>query len=213
MSTVLSPKVEQYITSLLPPRDRVVREMERYAAQHSVPIIGPACGRPLHQLARLIRARRVFELGSAIGYSTLWLARAVGPRGTVFYTDSDPANARRAEDYLRRASVLDRVRMLTGEALHLLDSTEGEFDLIFNDVNKTGYPDVFRRALRRLRVGGLLISDNVLWSGRVTSSTKHEDADTHAIRQFNRLIYRSENLFTTIIPLRDGFAVCEKIRE
>jgi predicted O-methyltransferase YrrM len=102
--------------------------------------------------------------------------------------------------------------VLTGEALDLLDSTDGEFDLIFNDVNKTGYPDVFRRAPERLRVGGLLVTDNVLWSGRVTSATEHTDADTRAVRRFNRLIYRSENLFTTIIPLRDGFAVCEKIK-
>jgi len=211
MSGILVPKVEEYITSLLPPRDRVLREMERYAARHSVPIVGPACGRLLYQLARLIEARRVFELGSAIGYSTLWLARAVGPQGTVFYTDSDPANARRAEDYLRRAGVLDRVRVLTGEAIRLFDSTEGQFDLIFNDVNKTGYPAVFGRAIKRLRVGGLFISDNVLWFGRVASPATRTDAETRAIQEFNRLIHRSRKFFTTIVPLRDGFAVCERV--
>jgi caffeoyl-CoA O-methyltransferase len=212
VSGILVPKVEEYITSLLPPRDRVMRDMEQYAAHHSVPIIGPACGRLLYQLARLIHARRVFELGSAIGYSTLWLARAVGPQGTVFYTDSDPANARRAEDYLGRAGVLNRVRVLTGEAIRLFDSTEGEFDLIFNDVNKSGYPAVLRRAVKRLRVGGLFISDNVLWYGRVAPPTAHDDTDTRAILEFNRLIHRSRKLFTTIIPLRDGFAVSEKVK-
>jgi predicted O-methyltransferase YrrM len=211
MSGILVPKVEEYVTSLLPPRDRVLSEMERHAARHSVPIIGPACGRLLYQLARLIQARRVFELGSAIGYSTLWLARAVGPQGTVFYTDSDPANARHAEDYLRRAGVLDRVRVLTGEAIRLFDSTEGQFDLIFNDVDKAGYPAVLRRAIKRLRVGGLFISDNVLWSGRVASPAARSDADTRAIQEFNRLIHSSRKLFTTIIPLRDGFAVCQRV--
>jgi len=212
MSGILVSQVDEYITSLLPPRDRVLREMERYAARHSVPIIGPACGRLLYQLARLIQARRVFELGSAIGYSTLWLARAVGPQGTVFYTDSDPANARRAEGYLKRAGLLDRVRVLTGEAIRLFDSTEGQFDLIFNDVNKTGYPAVLGRAIKRLRLGGLFISDNVLWSGRVASRKAPGDADTRAIREFNRLIYGSRKLFTTVIPLRDGFAVCERLK-
>ena len=212
MSGILVPKVEKYITSLLPPRDRLLQEMERYADRHSVPIIGPVCGRLLYQLARLIQARHVFELGSAIGYSTLWLARAVGPQGTVYYTDSDPANARRAEGYLRRAGVLERVRVLTGEALRLLDSTAGEFDLIFNDVNKTGYPAVFHRAIKRLRVGGLFISDNVLRSGRVASPAARTDAETRAIQEFNRLIYSSRKLFTTIIPLRDGFAVSEKVK-
>lgn len=212
MKSIIQASTEKYIYSLLPRRDAVQREQERHAAKHEVPIIGPACGRLLYQLARLIKARRVFEMGSAIGYSTLWLARAVGPSGTVFYTDGDPANAKRAEDHLRRAGVLGRVRVLVGDALHLLDSTEGQFDLIFNDVNKTQYPEVFRRAVPRLRVGGLFVTDNVLWSGRVARAAATKDAETRAIQQFNRLIYRSPKLFTTIIPLRDGFAVCEKLK-
>ncbi len=211
MNGITESKTEKYIYSLLPARDRVMREMERYARKRHVPIIGPACGRVLYQLARLVGARRVFEMGSAIGYSTLWLARAVGPQGRICYTDGDPANAARAEGYLKRAGVLDRVRVLTGDALDLLDSTEGEFDLIFNDVDKAQYPEVFRRAVRRLRVGGLFITDNVLWSGRVAKKASQRDAETRAIRRFNRLIYGSPKLFTTIIPLRDGFAVCEKL--
>lgn len=211
MNGVAESKTEKYIYSLLPARDAVMREMEWYAQKHGTPIIGPACGRLLYQLARLIRARRIFEMGSAIGYSTLWLARAAGPEGRVFYTDGDPANARRAEGYLRRAGVLDRVRVLTGDALDLLDATEGEFDLIFNDVSKTQYPEVFRRAVSRVRVGGLFITDNVLWSGLVAKKARRGDAETPAIQRFNRLLYRSPNLWTTVIPLRDGFAVCERL--
>ncbi len=212
MNTITEPKTEKYIYSLLPTRDAVLRDMERYATKHGVPIIGPACGRLLYQLARVIRARRVFEMGSAIGYSTLWLAHAVGPRGIVFYTDGDPSNARRAEAHLRRAGMLSRVRVLVGDALRLLDSTEGQFDLVFNDVNKTQYPEVFRQAVPRVRVGGLFITDNVLWSGCVARTPAQNDAETRAIQKFNRLIYRSPNLLTTIIPLRDGFAVCLKDR-
>ena len=213
MSGITEAQTERYIYSLLPPRDRVLGDMERYAARHGVPIIGPACGRLLYQLARLIGARRVFEMGSAIGYSTLWLARAVGPRGIVFYTDSDAGNARRAATYFRRAGVMGRVRVLVGDALRLLDSSEGQFDLIFNDVTKIQYPRVFQLAVPRLRVGGLLIADNVLWSGRVARPASRHDAATRAIQEFNRLIYRSRNFFTTIIPLRDGFAVCMKNAE
>ena len=126
MEGITEPKTNQYLHSLLPKRDPVLQEMERYARRHDVPIVGPACGRVLYQLARLVKARRIFELGSAIGYSTVWLARAVGREGTVFYTDTDPANARRAEAYLRRAGVLDRVRILVGDALPLFDSTPGQ---------------------------------------------------------------------------------------
>lgn len=212
MRAILHPQTEKYLNELLPRRDAVVRDMERYAAEHDVPIVGPACGRMLYQLARLTGARRVFEMGSAIGYSTLWLARAAGTRGTVYYTDGDAANARRAQGYLKRAGVLNRVRVLVGDALQLLRSTEGEFDLIFNDVNKDQYPDVFRLAVPRLRIGGLLITDNVLWSGRPARPAARGDVDTAAIQKFNRLIYNSPRLFTTIVPLRDGLAVCERVR-
>jgi predicted O-methyltransferase YrrM len=212
MSGILDVSTERYLNSLLPARDRVLREMERYAAAHDVPIIGPACGRVLYQLARMARVRRVFELGSAIGYSVLWLARAVGPRGTVYYTDSDPANAERAKAYLRRAGVLGRVRILTGDALRLLDATPGSFDLIFNDVHKLQYPKVFGMARSRLRTGGLLISDNVLRHGRVAHPARRSEPDTLTMQRFNRLAYRAPDFFTTIIPLRDGFGVSLKIR-
>ncbi len=210
MSRIIEPATEEYLDALLPARDTVLREMERYAARHNIPIVGAACGRVLHQLALMVRARRVFELGSAIGYSTLWLARAVGPRGKVFYTDSDPENAERARAYLRRAGMLKRVEILVGEALESFRTTRGQFDLIFNDVSKVQYPEVLRLAVPRLRAGGLLITDNVLWSGRVAQSAAPGDKTTRAIQKFNRLIYRSPELLTTIIPLRDGLAVCLK---
>jgi len=212
MKGIIEATTEKYISALLPPRPPVVREMERYARQHDVPIVGPACGRLLYQLARLIDARRVFEMGSAIGYSTLWLARAVGERGTVYYTDSDPANARRAKSYFRRAGLLNRVRILIGDALESLESVEGQFDLIFNDVDKRQYPKVFSRAVPRVRVGGLFITDNVLWAGRAARPAAPGDVPTRAIQKFNRLIYSSPKLFTTVVPLRDGFAVCQRIK-
>ena len=104
------------------------------------------------------------------------------------------------------------MRVLVGDAVRLLESTEGQFDLIFNDVNKTQYPEVFRKAVARVRLGGLFITDNVLWSGRVARKPAANDADTRAIQRFNRLVFTSPKIFPTIVPLRDGFAVCEKIK-
>lgn len=210
MPGIFEPQVETYINSLLPARDAVLRKMESYARKHKVPIVGPACGRVLHQLALMLRARRVFEMGSAIGYSTLWLARAVGPHGKVFYTDGDPANAERARGYLREAGMLGRVKFMVGDALESLKVTPGQFDLIFNDVSKTQYPAAFKLAVPRVRAGGLFITDNVLWSGRVARAAAADDADTRAIQKFNRMIYKSPELMTTLIPLRDGMAVCLK---
>lgn len=206
---ITDAQVERYFYGLLPPRDAVLREIERQARRRHIPIVGPAVGRLLHQLAQLIGARRVFEMGSAIGYSTIWLARAVGPSGIVYYTDSDAANAREAIGYFRRAGVRNRIQVIVGEALEALDKTRGQFDLIFNDVDKESYPVVFRKAVPRLRRGGLLITDNVLWSGRVARPAR--DPATRAIQQFNRLLYRSRQLSTTILPLRDGLAVCQKL--
>jgi caffeoyl-CoA O-methyltransferase len=210
MKIVNTPEVEKYIYSILPKRDAVLSEMERYAKRNDVPIVGPAVGRMLAQLVQLIGAKRIFELGSAIGYSTLWMARAAGSDGAIHYTDGNPANAERAKEYLSRAGVSDRVTIHVGDALTALDSTTGDFDIIFNDVDKHGYPDVFRKAVRRVRSGGLFITDNTLWSGRVARKAKPNDRNTRAIQQFNKLCYSSPDLFPVLVPLRDGVLVCRK---
>ncbi len=206
---ILDEDVARYLESLTPDRLDVLLEQEDMARKRRIPIVGPIVGRWLHQLAHMIGARRIFEMGSAIGYSTIWLALAVPEDGIVYYTDSDPTNAREALRYFRRAGVADRIRILVGDALELLDQVEGEFDLIFNDVDKHQYPDVFRKAVPRLRRGGLLVADNVLWGGRVARG--ETDRETVAIREFNRLLFSSSDLLTTIIPLRDGVSVSLKL--
>ena len=208
---ITDPKVEQYLLDLLPARDDVQTEMEALAKERNIPIIGPVVGRFLYQLVRLVKARRIFEMGSAIGYSTIWIARAAGEGATVYYTDGDPANARLAEGFIRRAGVRDRVQILTGNALDFLDQTPGTFDIIFCDIDKEQYPQAFHKAVPRIRKGGLFLADNVLWSGRVTQPPEQQKESTRGIVEFNRLIYSSPDLFPTILPVRDGFAVCEKL--
>jgi caffeoyl-CoA O-methyltransferase len=207
---IVDTAVEKYMYGLLPRRDVVVTEMERYAARHDVPIIGPAVARLLYLLAKVSGARRIFEMGSAIGYSTIWLARAAGPKAEIFYTDGDPLNMWRAQDYAKRAGVAGRIRFLVGDAGTLMDRTSGKFDLIFIDVDKHQYPAALRKALPRLRRGGLLIADNTLWSGRVTRRAL--DHMTRGIQQFNRAVYSSHELYPVMIPLRDGISVCRKIK-
>jgi caffeoyl-CoA O-methyltransferase len=210
MIPILSNAVEKYLYDILPKRDPVLAEMERYAKKHDVPIIGPAVARMIYLLAQISGARRIFEMGSAIGYSTIWLARAAGPDAEVYYTDGDAANAKRARGYFQRAGVNERVQVLTGDAIELIDSVPGEFDLIFIDVDKHQYPAALRKALPRLRNEGLLITDNVLWSGRVARRASAKDANTRGVQEFNRMVYSSSVLFPVIIPLRDGVAVCRK---
>ncbi len=209
MNGITNKGVEKYIYRLLPKRDAVLEELERLARQKDIPIIGPAVGRMIYLLAKISNAQRIFEMGSAIGYSTIWLARAAGPRAEVFYTDGDPKNESRARAYCQRAGVANRIKFLVGDAVKLIDRVPGKFDLIFIDVDKYQYPAALRKALPRLHHGGLLLTDNTLWSGKVVR--KGRDRNTRAVQRFNQLIYSSHELFPVIIPLRDGVAVCRKV--
>ena len=203
--------VEEYLYKLLPERDTIVAEMEAHAEQYRVPIVGPAVGRLLSLLVQVSGAQRIFEMGSAIGYSTIWLARAAGPQGKVFYTDGDPTNAQRAQVYFRMAGLAKRIKVQVGDAMALLKKTSGKFDLIFNDVDKHQYPDALRAALPKLRRGGLLITDNTLWSGKAARPAAADDGPTKGVQEFNRLVYTSKELYPVLIPLRDGLTVCRKL--
>jgi caffeoyl-CoA O-methyltransferase len=148
-------------------------------------------------------------MGSAIGYSTIWWARAVGDGGRVIYTDGDRKNADEARGYFERTGLAGKITVKVGEALELLSEEKQAFDIIFCDVDKEDYPRAFRVAVPKLRKGGLFVADNVLWSGRVTQKNP-ADTSTKAIQEFNHLLYKDSNLFTTILPIRDGLAVAVK---
>jgi caffeoyl-CoA O-methyltransferase len=156
---ITNPEIEKYMHSLLPARDAVLQEMESAAARRSVPIIGPAVGRVLAQLVMMTGAKRIFELGSAIGYSTIWLARAAGAGAEVHYSDGSPENAREARGYFERAGLASVIQVHVGDALTSLAQAPGEFDFIFNDVDKEGYPAVLEAVPSRLRRGGLFVTD------------------------------------------------------
>ena len=210
LSSIISEPIEQYIYDLLPPRDEVLVEMEAEAARRKIPIVGPAVGRLFQLLAHISGARTVFEMGSAIGYSTIWWARGLGKEGRVIFTDGDPKNAEQARRNFQRSGVAERVVIRIGEALEFLSEQKPEsLDIVFNDVDKEDYPRVFRLAVPRLKPGGLFVSDNVLWHGRVAEK-QPELASTRAIQEFNRMLYSSHELFPVIIPLRDGVAVAVK---
>lgn len=208
MGGITVPEVEDYLYDMLPPRDEVLAEMEVDATKNNYAIVGPAVARVLYQLAVISKAKKVFEMGSAIGYSTIWWARAVGEGGRVIYTDGDPKRAEKARRYFDRAGVTQRITVRVGDALEFLSEEKEQYDIIFNDVDKTDYPRVFRLALPRLKSGGLFITDNVLWSGKLRKPNPDDRA--RAIFEFNKLISESPDLFTTILPIRDGVSVCVK---
>jgi len=207
---IVHPKVQRYLESLIPPRDRVMAEMESRAEREGIPIVGPLVGRLFYQLALISGAKRVMELGSAIGYSTMWWARGVGPDGKVWYTDASAENAHDAIGYLERGGVAQRVHFMVGDAVKCMASVKGKFDVVFCDIDKPGYPAALRAALPRLRRGGLLVVDNTLWNGWVASRWGG-GASTRAVRRLNALTYADDDAaFTVVLPLRDGVSVVVK---
>lgn len=202
---ITHPKIDEYIRGLADPADAVREEMERLAAARRFPIIGPAVGQMCHVLARSVGARRIFECGSGFGYSTWWFARAVGDGGEVIHTDGSMENSIQARDFLNRAGLAPRVSFDVGDAREILSRTEGPFDVVFNDIDKDGYPDVLPLVRAKLRVGGLFICDNMLWSGRVLAPP--EDPDTRGIVELTRRLREAKDFVTTFVPIRDGVSV------
>jgi predicted O-methyltransferase YrrM len=207
---IVNPQVEEYMASLQAQHDEpVLLEIEQEGRERDFPIVGRNVGVTLEVLARSIGARRVMELGSGFGYSAYWFARAVGADGEVQCTDGDPANAAKAEDYLTRAGLWDRVTYHVGDAVEQLATLEGSFDIVYDDIDKHGYPDAWRAGRERIRVGGLYICDNVLWSGRVVEPDP--DRNTSAILEHNRLIAEDDRFVSTIVPTRDGVFVALRV--
>jgi len=207
---LLHPDIERYLAGLSAHDDAVLAEMERLAARRNFPIVGPQVGRLLEVLARSVGARRVLELGSGFGYSACWFLRALGPTGSVILTEGSAERASEAEAFLSRAGFSGRFRIEVGSALDIAGKLEGPFDVVFNDIDKHDYPAAYGVALRLLRPGGLFISDNMLWSGKVASPDAG-DAATAGVIALTRRLYGSADFVSTIVPLRDGVAVAVRI--
>lgn len=207
---MLQPDIDAYLQRWIPDRDVILEEMEETASRRRFPIVGPVAGRLLAQLALLIGAERILEMGAGFGYSAYWLARALPPDGRVFAIERSGENAGLGQVYLGRGGLADKVEFLVGDALQIVQGMAGPFDLIFVDVDKEQYPASLPLTLPRLRRGGLLITDNMLWQGRVVNPDPSE-ASTRGIQEYTRLLYETAGLYTTILPVRDGLAVSLKL--
>lgn len=204
----IAEQLDNYLKELAPSRPAELEKMEAYAEEHGFPIIGPAAGNFCYLTARMSGARRVFELGSGYGYSTAWLARAVQENGggEVFHVVWDEELSQRAQTHLSNLGYDGIVRYHVGEAVAALRETEGTFDLIFNDIDKKGYPDSIDVIEQKLRPGGVLIIDNMIWSGRVYDPD-NDDASTEAIRETTYKLTSSPNWIVSLVPIRDGLLV------
>jgi caffeoyl-CoA O-methyltransferase len=211
MPEIVNPQIEEYLRRLYDDADPVRRQMEELARERRFPIVGPLVGRLLVVLARAIGAKRVFELGSGFGYSALFFARAVGEQGIVHCTDLSEDNVGLAEALLTQAGLWDRVTYHREEAAAALRRVGGVWDIVYNDIDKQGYPETVDLAHAHLRPGGLFITDNVLWSGRVLPGEDDGSAATRGVVEFTRRLLSHPGLVTSIEPTRDGVAVAAKL--
>lgn len=213
MSDLLTYQATQdYLDSLVPPREKELQEMEAYATKHDFPIIGPACGYYCYQLARMINAKSIFELGSGYGYSTAWFAKALEDNGggVVHHTVWDEGLSKSASRHLSVLGFESLVRFHNAEAVETLRQTDGPFDIIFNDIDKQAYPASLPVIKGKLRSGGLLIIDNMLWSGRIFDK-KDVSPATEGVREFTKQITTDSGWIVSLAPMRDGMIVaCKK---
>ena len=198
---ITHPQIYAYLEQTLAETDPILREMGEYGRAQNFPIIGTQPGRMFHFLARAIQAKQVLELGSGFGYSAMWFALAVGQGGRVVMTDGKKENVERARDYFARAGLLDRVEFNVGDALEIAKRYAGPFDIIFCDIDKHDYPKAIALAREKLRVGGILIFDNMLWHGRILTET---DATTRAVLETTQELMRASDFLTTLVPVHDG---------
>lgn len=211
MSKINYDSVQDYLASLVPPREPELQKMEDYAEQHGFPIIGPVCGYYCYQLARMIGARSIFELGSGYGYSTAWFAKALRENGggVVHHTVWDEELSKRARGHLAALGHSDLIQYHVAEAVASLRQVDGPFDIIFNDIDKEAYPDSLPVIKEKLRHGGILIIDNMLWHGQIFDPNDHEKS-TEAIRRFTRDITTDLDWIVSLFPGRDGMIVAYK---
>ena len=212
---ITEPEFVEYIgeisesSQLSETESAIFQEMEAYAKENRFPIIGQVAGRFLRQLAMLTNALNIFEMGSGYGYSAMWLSGGMAKDGRIICTDNSEENKNLALAHFEKAGRANMLEFQVGNALEIINKSDGLFDIILNDIDKEQYPEAFDLAMTRLRRGGVFITDNVLWSGRIFDSKPTES--TKGIVEFNRKLFASDGIFSTILPIHDGLAMAIKL--
>jgi len=207
---IVNPSIENYIDSLLSERDPTIIEMENYASRISFPIVGPQVGQILMSYAKLLNAKRVLELGSGFGYSAIWFDKGMKEEGEVICTDFSHENEFLANKYFESLTMRSKIEYRIGNAINIMGGLKGEFDIIFNDVDKEDYPEIFLAAIPKLRQGGVLITDNTLWYGGVVKENPLSKA-TQGVIEYNKLVFSDKRVISVLLPVRDGLTISIKL--
>ncbi len=209
LDAIIQHDQAEYLDQLLTQNDPLLAEMESYAAEHSVPIADREVARFIEITARITGARKALEIGMAIGYSVVHLARGMGEQGRVVTIDPSDEMISAATGYLNRAGLIDRVEIKRGKALEVMPHLDETFDLLFIDAVKEEYSQYLDLGLPRLRTGGVVIVDNLLWGGRV--ATGDTESSTVALREFNPYFINHPQLLAEVLPVGDGLGYAVKL--
>ncbi len=212
---IINPRIEKYALGVIRenasnrPFNDVLSSMEEYAAETDFPIIGPQIGLLLRQLAYISGAKRIIEMGSGFGYSAFWFASGMRHGGKIICTDNSEEHKKKALDYFRQTDYFDLIDYRVGDALEILKGFDEPFDIILNDIDKERYPKALEESIKRLRTGGILITDNIFWHGRVIDDDP--EPSTKGILEFNRKSFESDKIISSMIPIRDGLGIAVKL--
>ena len=203
--TITSPDILNYITGLFPELPPAFHQIDAQARAEGHPIVSKDAGWFLHLMVQLLQTRRILEIGCSIGYSALWMGTALGEGCTMDTIEINPENAYKAEENFKSMGLSHQIHIHVGAALDVLPKLEGPYDLVFIDAVKTEYIAYLELALPRLRTKGLVLVDNVLWSGRVVNpDVSPEEYSTKALQQFNHYFMHHDQLDATILSIGDG---------
>lgn len=208
---IVDPRVDNYISEISSHSDTVLKEMEEYANINNIPIVGPLVGRYLSQICLIKQPDNIFELGSGYGYSALWFAKSMKQGSKINCSDYSGLFSELAGNYFAKADQSEKLEFITGNSIDILKAADDKYDLIFNDIDKERYPEVIELAFEKLNPGGIFISDNVLWYGRVAEDNYDDLPSTKGVKEFNKKLFSSKGFFSTIIPLRDGLSLSVKL--
>jgi len=216
MGEIVPDAIERYLAALNRAADPVLDDIARGNVQRGLPLVDAEVGALLRVLATAIGATRILEIGTAIGYSGIWLAGALPDGGSLLTMEMNADRAQEARNNFERAGLADRVNVIVGDAQRMLAKVAGPFDVIFQDGDKQLYSPLLDRLVTLLRPGGLLITDNVLWDGEVVpgfvARPQRDPGDTRAIAEYNERLAAHPQLITSIVPMRDGVAISVKKR-
>jgi caffeoyl-CoA O-methyltransferase len=213
MSKILYPSQKKYLQKFIREEDSLVLEMEELASKKRIPILYPESALFLEQLILLTRPKRVLEIGTAIAYSSIRMARQLRKKGVIHTIEKSDDNIKLAAEFVKRSGYDDKIKIIKGDALNLLPSMSKKYDLIFLDADKEDYKRLFEYSVILLKKGGIIFIDNLLWHGYTASKEvpKEFKTSTKLIREFNKLFTSQANLKTTILPIGDGIGLGIKI--